>query len=98
MTTLTDPVRVEVPASTPVEPAAPIDPPQRPREPRIPRRRSARFTVRTSTAAHSYPSWERAIGAARTLAVESGIASSVMDDFDGTRFDVAPDGSARPGS
>jgi hypothetical protein len=28
MTTLTDPVHVEVPANTPVEPAAPLDPPR----------------------------------------------------------------------
>ena len=75
MTTLTDPVRVEVPASTPVEPAAPIDPPQRPREPRIPRRRSARFTVRTSAAAHSYPSWERAIFTA------AGFSSTTSSPF-----------------
>lgn len=98
MTTLTDPVHLEVPASTPVRPAAPLDAPRRPKEPRTTPRRSRRFTVRTSTAAHSYRSWERAIGAARTLAVESGIASSVTDDFSGTRFDVAPDGHASPSS
>jgi hypothetical protein len=96
MTTLTDPVHVEVPASTPIQPAAPIDPPPRPKEPRTTPRRSQRFTVRTSAAAHSYASWERAIGAARSFAAEFGMASSVTDDFSGTRFNVAHDGCASP--
>jgi len=90
----TDPVDVEVPARTPT----PRDPHRLPEEPREPRRRDQRFTVLTSTAASSYPSWERAIGAARSLAVESGIASSVTDERDGARFDVAPDGCASPRS
>ena len=94
MTTLTDPVYVEVPAQAPVQPAAPFDPPRVTEVPRRARRRSQRFTLRTSTATHSYPSWERAIGAARSFAAEFGIASSVTDDFSGTRFDVAPDGCA----
>ena len=94
MTTLTDPVHVEVPAQAPVQPAAPLDPPRE--EPRDARRRSQRFTVRTGTADRSYASWERAIGAARSLAAESGIASSVTDDFSGTRVDVAADGCASP--
>jgi hypothetical protein len=62
----------------------------------IERRRSQRFTVRTAAAAHSYPSWERAIGAARSFAAEHRVASSVTDDSSGTRFDVRPDGCASP--
>lgn len=94
MTTLTDPV--DVPAQTPVQPAAPLDPPRVTEEPRKARRRRQRFTLRTSTATHSYASWERAIGAARSFAAEFGMASSVTDDSSGTRFDVAPDGCASP--
>ena len=96
MTTLTDPVHVDVPAQTPVQPAAPLDPSRVTVEPRKARRRSQRFTLRTSTATHSYASWERAIGAARSFAAEFGMASSVTDDSSGTRFDVAPDGCASP--
>ena len=94
MTPPTDPVHVEVPTRTPT----PRDPHRHPKEPRESRRRSQLYTVLTGTAASSYLSWERAIGAARSLAVESGIASSVTDDFSGTRFDVAPDGRASPSS
>ncbi len=97
MTDLTDPVQVEIPETT-AEPVAPAillsETPAR----RIKRRRSQRFTVRTRTADQSYASWERAIGAARSFAVEFGMASSVTDDFNGTRFDVAPDGCASPSS
>ena len=96
MTTLTDPVHVEVPAQAPVQPAAPLDPPRVIEEPRRAHRRSQRFTLRTSTATQSYASWERAIGAARSFAAGFGMASSVTDDFSGTRFDVAPDGCASP--
>ena len=92
MTDLTDPVPVDIPPATPSEPVRAAETPS----PRIEGRRSRRFTVRTSAAAHSFPSWERAIGAARTFAVEHGRASSVTDDFSGTRFDVAPDGCASP--
>jgi hypothetical protein len=96
LTTLTDPVHVEVPAQAPVQPAAPFDPPRALEEPRRARRRSQRFTLRTSTATYFYASWERAVGAARSFAAEFGMASSVTDDFSGTRFDVAPDGCASP--
>lgn len=92
MTTPADPVHVEVPART----TAPRPPHRHLEEPREPRRRGQRFTVLTMSAASSYPSWERAIGAARSLAVVSGIASSVTDTFSGTRFDVAPHGCASP--
>jgi hypothetical protein len=98
MTDLTDPVQIEIPETTPAQPLAPSWRPAYTREPRIERRRSQRFTVRTSADAHSYASWERAIGAARTLASRLGIASSVTDDNSGTRFDVAPDGCASPSS
>lgn len=92
MTDLTGPVRVDIPPAIPSEPAPPVEAPSR----RIKRRRSQRFTVRTSSDAHSFGSWERAIGAARSFAVEHGMASTVTDDNSGTRFDVAPDGCASP--
>jgi hypothetical protein len=95
MTTLTDPVHVQVPAHAPVQPAAPLDPPRATEETR---RRSRRFTLRTSGDTQSYPSWERAIGAARSFAAKHGLASTVTDDNSGTRFDVSPDGSASPSS
>ena len=95
MTTLTDPVHVQVPAQAPVQPAAPLDPPRATEETR---RRSRRFTLRTSVATESYASWERAVGAARAFAAKHGMASTVTDDNSGTRFDVAPDGSASPSS
>jgi hypothetical protein len=98
MTTLTDPVHVQVPVQAPVQPVAPLDPPRVTEEPRTERRRSRRFTLRTSTDVHSYASWERAIGAARSFASEHGMASTVTDDNSGTRFDVGPDGSASPSS
>jgi hypothetical protein len=98
MTDLTDPVQIEVRETTPAQPLAPTWLPADTREPRIKRRRSQGFTVRTTADAHSYTSWERAIGAARSLAAEAGIASSVTDDNSGTRFDVAPDGCASPSS
>ena len=59
-------------------------------------RRSRRFSVRTSTATSSYRSWERAIGAARSLAAESGAATSMTDEFSGSRFDVTTDGHVSP--
>ena len=96
MTALTDPVHVEVPTRTPVLPAFPLHRPPQPKETGAPPRRSRRATVRTSTTTRSYRSWERAIGAARSLAARSGIASSVTSEFDGIRFDVAPDGCASP--
>jgi hypothetical protein len=96
MTTLTDPVPVEVPEPAPVRPAALPDPPRVSERPPKTRRRSQRFTVRTSTNARSYASWERAIGAARSFAAEFGIASTVTDENSGTRFDVAPEGCASP--
>jgi hypothetical protein len=93
MTDLTDPVQVEIPETTLAEPIAPVEPPL---ETWIKRRWSQRFTVRTETASHSYPSWERAIGAARSFAAELGMASTVTDDNGGTRFVVTPDGCASP--
>jgi len=96
MTDLTDPVPVDIPPATPSEPVWRAELPAETQHPRIKLRRSRLFTVRTSAAAHSYPSWERAIGAARSFAVEHGMASSVTDDVSGTGFDVAPDGCASP--
>ena len=95
MTTLTDPVHIEVPPRTPAEPGAPLDPP-REDDRNTPRRRSRRFTVRSNAAVLSYSSWERAIGAARSLAAGSGTATSLTDDYSGSRFDVATDGHASP--
>jgi hypothetical protein len=97
MTDLTDPVQIEVPETTPAQPLAPTWPPADTRARPI-ERRSHRFTVRTGADAHSYASWERAIGSARSLAATLGIASSVTDEGNGTRFDVAPDGCASPSS
>ncbi|HJU57232.1 MAG TPA: hypothetical protein VJ774_00645 [Actinomycetota bacterium] len=97
MTDLTDPVQVDTPGTT-AEPDSPAKLPAETPAPRIKRKRSESFTVRTSAAAHSYASWERAIGAARSFAVEFGMTSSVTDDFNGTGFDVAPDGCASPRS
>lgn len=96
MTDLTDPVQIEVPETMPAQPLAQVGPPADARARPIERRRSEGFTVRTTAAAHSYPSWERAIGAARSFAVEHRMGSSVTDDSSGTRFDVAPDGCASP--
>ena len=96
MTALTDPVPVDIPPATPSEPVWAAELPAETPPPRIKLRRSRWFTVRTSAAAHSYRSWERAIGAARSFAVEHGMASSVTDDVSGRRFDVAPDGCASP--
>jgi hypothetical protein len=98
MSDLTDPVHADVPETALTEPVSPAKLPAETPAPRIKRRRSQRFTVRTSVAVHSYASWERAVGAARSFAVEFGMASSVTDDFNGTRFDVAPDGCASPSS
>jgi hypothetical protein len=95
MTDLTDPVRLDIHPAPPSEPVSADLQAESP-PPRIERSRSDGFTVRTSAAAHSYPSWERAIGAARSFAVEHGMASSVTDDLSGSRFDVAPDGCASP--
>ena len=95
MTDLTHAVRVDIPPP-PSGSVSPAVPPTDAPSPRTKRRRSRRFTVRTSAATHSYPSWERAIGAARSFAVEHGISSSVTDDASGSRFDVAPDGCASP--
>lgn len=94
MTDLTEPVQVDIPETASAEPVSPA----KISAPRIKRRQSQGFTVRTSAAVHSHASWERAIGAARSFAVEFGMASSVTDDFYGTRFDVAPDGCASPSS
>jgi hypothetical protein len=93
MTDLMDPVQVEIPETTPAEPIASVE---LPAETWIKRRRSQRFTVRTDAAARSYTSWERAIGAARSFAVEFGMASTVTDDNSGTLFNVTPDGCASP--
>jgi hypothetical protein len=98
MTDLTDPVQIEVPETTPAQPFAPTRESADTRARPIERRRGRGFTVRTGADAHSYASWERAIGAARTLAARLGISSSVTDDVNGTRFDVAPDGCASPSS
>ena len=92
MTDLMDPGKVEIPETTPAEPMSAFVPADRWNK----RRRSQRFTVRTDGGIHSYPSWERAIGAARSSAVEFGIASTITDDNSGTRFDVTPDGCASP--
>jgi hypothetical protein len=97
MADLTDPVQVEIPETT-AEPVSPAKLPAETPAPRNKRRRSQRFTVRSSTAARSYASWEQAIGAARSFAVEFAMTSSVTDDFNGTRFDVAPEGCASPSS
>ena len=61
MTDLTDP-QVDIPETTPAEAISPIVPGDTWNE----RRRSHRFTVRTDAGIHSYASWERAIGAARS--------------------------------
>lgn len=98
MTDLTDQVQADIPPAIPSEAVWATERPAESPPPRIERSRSRRFTVRTSAAAHSFPSWERAIGAARSFAVEHGRASSVTDDLSGTRFDVAPDGCASPRS
>ena len=42
MTTLTDPVRVDVPARTAVQPTAPLDPPRETEQPDTTAERSAR--------------------------------------------------------
>ena len=96
MTTLIDPVQVEAPAPTPMQPVALVVPPLVNVKPGVSRQRSRRFTVKTSTATSSYRSWERAIGAARTLAAKSGAATSMTDEFSGSRFDVATGGSVSP--
>lgn len=93
MTDLTDPVHVEIPETTPAEPIAPVE---LPAETWIERRRSQRFTVRADAAAHSYASWEGAIGAARSFAAEVGMVSTVRDDNSGTQFNVTQDGCASP--
>ena len=49
MTTLTAPVRIEVPARTAVRPAAPLHPPRNAEQPVTTDRRSQRFTVRAGT-------------------------------------------------
>jgi hypothetical protein len=92
MTDLTDPGQVEIHETTPAEPISPIVPADTWNK----RRRGRRFTVRTDAGIHSYASWERAIGAARSSAVEFGMASTITDDNSGTRFDVTPDGCASP--
>ncbi len=88
MTTLTDPVRVEVPPRTAVRPTAPLDPPPKTQQPVTARRRSQRFTVSAGTTTATYPSWERAIGIARSLASASGMGTSMTDDFGGSRWAV----------
>jgi hypothetical protein len=93
MTDLTDPVQVDILATTPAEPVAPV---VLPAQSWIKRRRSQRFTLRTDAAVRSYASWERAVGAARSFGAGSGRTSTVTDDNSGTRFDVAPDGCASP--
>lgn len=75
MTTLTDPVHIEVPASTPVQPAATLDPPRRPDGPRTTPRRSRRFTNRTSAAAPSYASRRACGNRANSTQVRSPILS-----------------------
>ena len=98
MTELTDLVQVDIPETAAAEPVSPASLPAETPAPSIKRRRSQGFTVRTSAAVHSYATWERAIGAARSFAVEFGMASTLTDDFSGTRFNVAPDGCASPSS
>jgi hypothetical protein len=98
MTDLTDPAKADIPETTPAEPVSQARLLGDIRELRFSRRPSQRFTVRTSAAVRSYASWERAIGAARSFAVKFGMASSVTDDVNGTRFDVAPEGCASPNS
>ena len=93
MTDPTDPGQVQIFETTPAEPIAPVEVPA---ETWIKRKPSQRFTVRTHAAAHSYASWQQAIGAARSFAAGSGMASTVTDDNSGTRFDVAPEGCASP--
>ena len=90
MTDLTDPVQVDVPLATPSVPLSAAETPA----PHIVRRPGRRFRVRTSTNAHFYESWERAKDAARSIAVEHGIAATIRDDNSKTRF--APDGCASP--
>lgn len=97
MTDLTDPLQVEILPGPPPD-LSPIELPAERPAPHVERRRSRRFTVRTSTDVHSYASWERAVGAARSFAVKHGLASTITDDNSGTRFDVAPDGCASPSS
>jgi hypothetical protein len=96
MTTLTDPVHVQAPAPTPIQPVALVVPPAATENPGRTPRRSRTFTVRTSTEATSYRSWERAIGAARSLAAQSGAATSMTDEFSGSRFDVTTGGHVSP--
>lgn len=92
MTTLTDPVLVEVPTRTAARPTAPPHPPRNTERPVTTDRRSQRFTVRARTTTATYPSWERAIGVARSLASASGMGTSLTDDFGGSRWDITPDG------
>lgn len=96
MTTLIDPVHVEDPAPTPMQSDALVVPPPVTEKSGVSRRRSRRFTVRMSTASTSYRSWERAVGAARSLAAESGAATSMTDEFSGSRFDVTTGGHVSP--
>ena len=60
------------------------------------RPRSRSFTVRTSTATGSYRSWERAAGAARTLAAKSGTDTLIVDDDSGGRWHVSTEGLVTP--
>lgn len=96
MTILTDPVHVEVPGRTPVQPSEPLDPPRDAEVPAKSRRRSQGFTVRSSNGDVMFGTWERAVGTARSLAVLTGGTTSVTDDDTGTRLDVATDGRLRP--
>jgi hypothetical protein len=60
------------------------------------RPRSRSFTVRTSTTTGSFRSWERAAGAARTLAAESGTGTLIVDEDSGGRWDVSTEGLVTP--
>lgn len=62
------------------------------------RPRSRSFTVRTITTTGSYTSWERAAGAARTLAAESGTGTLIVDDDSGGRWHVSTEGLVTPSS
>ena len=60
------------------------------------RPRSRGFSVRTSTTTGSFRSWERAAGAARTLAAESGSGTLIVDDDSGGRWHVSTEGLVTP--
>ena len=55
-------------------------------------RRNSGYTLWTRRGPGSYRSWERAVGAARWVAEESGMGVSMVNDDSGEIWDVSPDG------